>query len=106
MRVTFFFSKSVLLFLWSAWLYYHLWCDLYLLSMANYNFHLVSLNVQGIRDFQERKTNFTWIKTQKALLQETVPLKVKLHVSFSGEAKCFFAHGPNHGRGVLILLRD
>ena len=59
-----FLSKPVLIFSWSAWLYSFLWCDLYFLSVANYNFHLVVLNAPGIRDFQERKTNFTELKNK------------------------------------------
>ena len=57
-----FFPKPVLLFLWSAWLFLLLWM------------RFVSLNAQGIRDFQERKAIFTWIEKQKAdsaILHET-----------------------------------
>ena len=32
------------------------------LGVANYNFHLVSLNARGIHDFRKSKTSFTWIK--------------------------------------------
>ena len=83
-------------------------CDLCFLSVANYKFQLVS-ECSRVRDFQWRKTIFTWIKKQKANfahLQETYSfsLKGKLHGSFSGEVKCFFALGTNHSRGVLILF--
>ena len=51
--------------------------DLCLLSVANYNTELVSLNAQGINGFvifKSVKAIFTWIKKQKAnsaFLQET-----------------------------------
>lgn len=80
-----FFLKVVLLFSWSVWL-----C--FLLSLASNNLELEALNAQGIRDFQERKAIFMWIKKQNAnsvFLQETVPLKVKLHWSVRDEVKCF-----------------
>ena len=68
-------------------------CDLCFLSVANYKFQLVS-EYSRVRDFQWRKTIFTWIKKQKANfahLQETYSfsLKGKLHGSCSGEVKCF-----------------
>jgi len=42
--------------------------------MVEVNFKLLSLNARGIRDFQKRKSIFTWIQNQKAdliFLQET-----------------------------------
>ena len=105
-----FLSKPVLLVSSSDWLYSLLLFDLYFLSVANNNFHLVFLNAQGIRDFQERNSIFTEIKKQKPMLpfykKPTVPLKVKLHVSFNIEVKCLFAYVTNHSRSVIILFSD
>ena len=84
--------------------------DLYFLSQANYNFHLVPLNAQGLRDFQECKTNFTEFKKQKVLVpfykKHTIPLKVKLHGSFNVEVKRPLAYGTNHSRSVIVLSSD
>ena len=63
---------------------------------------------RGIRDFQKRKTIFTWIKKHKvdiAFLQETYSSQeIKHQFKLQWRGKMMFAHGTNHSKGVLILF--
>jgi len=79
------------------------------MSVANYNFNLLSLNARGIRDSHKRKAIFTWIMKQKAdiaFLQETYSsCEIVNQWKFQWRGK-MFAHGTNHSRRVLILFSD
>ncbi|KAL9966672.1 hypothetical protein ACROYT_G024784 [Oculina patagonica] len=78
--------------------------------MANYNFNLLSLNARGIRDNFKRKSIFTWAKQHNAdivFLQETYSTpEIENEWKFQWQGKMMFAHGTNHGRGVLILFNS
>ena len=78
------------------------------MSIANYNFKLLSLNARGIRDFHKRKAIFTWIKKQKvdiAFLQETYSSReIENQWKFQWLGKMLFSHGTTHSKGVLILF--
>lgn len=75
------FSKLVLLFSWSPWLYSLLRVLFVLIRLANYNFCVISSNARGIRDFQ--KPDFAFLQ------EDTASLKVELNGSYNGEVKCF-----------------
>ena len=54
--------------------------------MNNVCFNVLSLNVRGIRDLNNRKSIFTWVRNQKAdiiFLQETFSTSVRQYVSTS-----------------------
>ena len=78
--------------------------------MANFNFKLLSLNAQGIRDFHKRKTVFTWIKKQKvdiAFLRVTYSSQeIENQFKLQWRGEMLFAHGTNHSKGVLILFDE
>ena len=78
------------------------------MSIANYNFKLLSLNARGIRDFHKRKAIFIWIKKQKvdiAFLQETYSSReIENQWKFQWLGKMLFSHGTTHSKGVLILF--
>ena len=78
--------------------------------MANFNFKLLSLNVQGINDFHKRGTMFTWIKKQKvdiAFLHETYSSQeIENQFKLQWRGKMLFAQGTNHSKGVLILFSE
>ena len=75
---------------------------------ANKNCKIVSLNVRGIRDPTKRRTIFSYLKDQKAsfyFLQETYSESSDENVwrnEWGGEV--FFSHGSKHSRGVCILV--
>ena len=70
---------------------------------------LVSLNVRGIRDKVKRSKIFSWLHAQKtdiAFLQETFLTKdLEDTVISEWKGPCYFNHGSNHSKGVMILLR-
>ena len=76
----------------------------------NVNFGLLSLNARGIRTFEKRKALFLWLSKNKAdivFLQETYssPDVEKLwKTQWKGDL--YFAHGSEHSRGVLILVKE
>jgi len=78
--------------------------------MANYSFNLLSLNARGIRDSFKRKSIFTWVKRQNAVvvfLQETYSTPdIENEWKVQRQGKMLFAHGANHSRGVLILFNN
>ena len=76
----------------------------------NVNFGLLSLNAWEIRTFEKRKALFLWLSKNKAdivFLQETCssPDVEKLWKTQS-KGDLYFAHGSEHSRGVLILVKE
>ena len=75
---------------------------------ANKNCKIVSLNVRGIRDPTKRQSIFSYLKDQKASfysLQETYSESSDENVwrnEWGGAV--FFSHGSKHSRGVCILV--
>ena len=75
---------------------------------ANKNCKIVSLNVRGIRDPTKRRGIFSYLKDQKAsfyFLQETYSESSDENVwrkEWGGEV--FFSHGSTHSRGGCILV--
>ena len=75
---------------------------------ANKNCKIVSLNVRGIREPTKRRSIFSYLKDQKAsfyFLQETYSERSDENVwrnECGGEV--FFSHGSKHSRGVCILV--
>ena len=69
-----------------------------------------SLNVKGIRDSSKRERVFTWCNDKKAdvvFLQETYStVDVEDKWSSLWEGPCYFSHGSNHSKGVLILINS
>ena len=79
------------------------------MSDQNIQLKTISLNVRSIRTFEKRKAIFNWLNKQKAdicFLQETYSTKeVENQWKKQWQGDAFFAHGDNHSRGVLILIR-
>ena len=79
------------------------------MSDLNIQLKTISLTVCGIRTFEKRKAIFNWLNKQKAdlcFLQETYSTKeVENQWKKQWRGDAFFAHGDNHSRGVLILVR-
>ena len=75
---------------------------------ANKNCKIVSLNVRGIRDPTKRRGIFSYLKDQKVsfyFLQATYSESSDENVwrkEWGGEV--FFSHGSTHSRGVCILV--
>ena len=73
------------------------------------NFHLISLNVRGIREMLKRRKIFMWLKRQMcdiAFLQETFLSKdIENTISNEWTGFCIYDHGTNHSKGVAILVR-
>ena len=72
---------------------------------------ILSLNVNGIRDYKKRTTVFYWLKQQKAdicLLQETHCESQNDISSWSNEweGQTFWSIGTNYSRGVAILIKE
>ena len=70
----------------------------------------MSLNARGIRTFEKRKALFQWLNKDKAdiiFLQETYSTP---DVENTGKSQwkddLYFAHGSEHSRGVLILIKE
>ena len=78
--------------------------------MDNVCFNVLSLNVRGIRDLNNRKSIFTWVKNQKAdiiFLQETFSTPdVFDSWKFQWPGDMYYSHGSNHSKGVLVLIRE
>ena len=76
----------------------------------NVNFGLLSLNVRGIRTFEKRKALFLWLSKNKAdivFLQETYSSPdVENLWKTQWKGDLYFAHGSEHSRGVLILVKE
>ena len=76
----------------------------------NVNFGLLSLNARGTRTSEKRKALFLWLSKNKAdivFLQETYssPDVEKLwKTQWKGDL--YFAHGFEHSRSVLILVKE
>ena len=73
-------------------------------------FKLVSLNARGIRTFEKRKAIFAWLMKQQAdicFLQETYStIEIENSWKMQWKGNMFFSHGSQHGRGVLILIKN
>ena len=83
--------------------------DLCLLSVAYYNFELVSLNAQRIRDFKSVKRFLCGLKGKKSILpfyKKHSSSESKTSWKCQGRGKTFFAFGTNHSGGVIILFSD
>ena len=76
----------------------------------NINFGLLSLNARGIRTFEKRKALFQWLNKDKAdiiFLQETYStVDVENIWKSQWKGDLYFAHGSEHSRGVLILIKE
>ena len=70
---------------------------------------MLSLNVRGMRTKKKRECLFNWLSNQKAeilFLQETYStqsIEAQWRRDFEGDF--FFAHGSNHSKGVLVILK-
>jgi exonuclease III len=81
------------------------------ISMNSNNLKLktISLNVRGLRTFENRKCIFNWLSKQNSdicFLQETYSteeIENQWKKQWSGDV--YFAHGSIHSRGVAILIR-
>ena len=68
------------------------------------------LNVRGIRTFEKRKALFQWLKKDQSdifFLQETYStpeIENTWRTQWRGDL--FFAHGSEHSKGVLILIKE
>ena len=73
----------------------------------NLNFKILSLNVRGIRSFDNRKALFHWLSKEKSniiFLQETYSTpEVENIWKSQWRGDIFFSHGSEHSRGVMIL---
>ena len=69
---------------------------------------MYSLNVKGIRERDKRERIFSWCKDKGAdivFLQETFSTRdVEDRWSSMWEGSCYFSHGSNHSKGVLVLI--
>ena len=78
-------------------------------ATGNLDLKLLSLNVRGIRDFKKRKSIINWIIKQKAdiaFLQETYStVESEAEWRYQWRGNLFFAHGSNHSKGTLVLIR-
>jgi len=76
----------------------------------NYDFSLISLNVRGLNEEKKRKSIFNWARKQNSdlvFLQETYSSREVEHIwANQWGGRVFFAHGSNHSRGVMILLKN
>ena len=70
----------------------------------------MSLNARGIRTFEKRKALFQWLNKDKAdiiFLQETYSTPDVENIWKSQwKGDLYFAHGSEHSRGVLILIKE
>ena len=71
---------------------------------------MLSLNARGIRTFEKRKALFQWLNKDKAdiiFLQETYSTPdVENTWKSQWKGDLYFAHGSEHSRGVLILIKE
>ena len=71
---------------------------------------MLSLNARGIRSFEKRKALFRWLSKNKSdiiFLQETYSTpEIENLWKTQWKGDLFFAHGSEHSRGVLILVRE
>ena len=76
----------------------------------NIDFGILSLNARGIRTLEKRKALFHWLKKKKAdiiFLQETYStVDVENIWKSQWKGDLFFAHGSDHSKGVLILIKE
>ena len=76
----------------------------------NVNFGLLSINARATRTFEKRKALFLWLSKNKVdivFLQETCSspdVKILWKTQWKGDL--YFAHGSEHSRGVLILVKE
>ena len=79
-------------------------------TKRNVNFGLLSLNGWGIRTLEKRKAFFHWLSKDKAevvFLQETYSSPDVENVwKTQLKGDLYFAHGSEHSRGVLILVKE
>ena len=79
-------------------------------TKRNVNFGLLSLNARGIRTLEKRKALFHRLSKDKAevvFLQETYSLPDVENVwKTQWKGDLYFAHGSEHSRGVLILVKE
>ena len=72
------------------------------------NISLLSLNVRGIRDKPKRSKIMSWIKHQRTdiiMLQETfLTCDLENVIKMECNYHCYFNHGTNHSKGVVILV--
>ena len=76
----------------------------------NSNIHILTLNVQGVRDRNKQRRVFEWAKQQKAnvlFLQET-HLTTDLFDKFNQQFKGTVVHslGTSNSRGVAVLIHS
>ena len=79
-------------------------------TKRNVNFGVLSLNARGIRTLEKRKALFHWLSKEKAevvFLQETYSSPEVENVwKTQWKGDLYFAHGSEHSRGVLILVKE
>ena len=78
-------------------------------TKRNVNFGLLSLNARGIRTLEKQKALFHWLSKDKAevvFLQETYSSPDVENVWKTQWKDLYFAHGSEHSRGVLILVKE
>ena len=79
-------------------------------TKRNVNFGVLSLNARGIRTLEKRKALFHWLFKEKAevvFLQETYSSPEVENVwKTQWKGDLYFAHGSEHSRGVLILVKE
>jgi exonuclease III len=72
--------------------------------------HLLSLNVQGLRDKAKRHRFYMWLQQQKGdiiCIQEThFDTKIEKQVLSEWEGDIYYAHGESNSKGVAILVRN
>jgi exonuclease III len=77
--------------------------------MTESYFHLISLNVRGIRKKEKRQSIFQWLKNQHAditLLQETfLDDAIEKYIKYEWNGHMLNSFGSLHSRGVSILFR-
>ena len=77
--------------------------------MANYNFELVSLNAQQIRNYKSVKQFLCGLKGKKPILpfyEKHSSSESKTSWKCPGRGKTFFSFGTNQSGGVIILFSD
>ena len=80
------------------------------MSSDNTNIHVLTLNVQGVRDRNKQKRVYEWAKQQKAnilFLQET-HLTDDTFQTFDQQFKgtVFHSFGTSNSRGVAVLIHS
>ena len=77
---------------------------------AQCKFWIVITQCSGIRTFEKRKALFLWLSKKKAdivFLQETYSSpEVENLWKTQWKGDLYFAHGSEHSRGVLILVKE